>query len=173
MIRHGKDGSRVFGIPRGKIWMGTWRTLNPRRTLHPPNAVSVYGGFRQASREPGPSGPELRTLLTGQPLPYGWLGSTRIYILQLLCQKNLMQACTWRDRWWRLWRDMILHIHFRNRNNNTTNIITLLKYLIWPTFVTLRTFFALISAHYLPTILCLVIFFCCCCSLEKTCIPYL
>ena len=27
------------GTPRGIIWMGTWRTLNPRRLLHAPGAI--------------------------------------------------------------------------------------------------------------------------------------
>ena len=55
-----------FDTPRGIIWMGTWRTLHPRRILHAPGAISVHGSFRQASLEPGPSGQELRTLSTRQ-----------------------------------------------------------------------------------------------------------
>ena len=49
--------------------MGTWRTLHPKLILYAPVAISVHGSFRQASLEPGPSGQELRTLLTGQLRP--------------------------------------------------------------------------------------------------------
>ena len=58
----------TFGTPKGIIWMGTWRTLQPRRILAP-GAISVYDSFRLASLEPGPSGQELRTLRTGQLRP--------------------------------------------------------------------------------------------------------
>ena len=39
LILYGGDG---FGIPRGIIWMETWRTLYPRWILHAPGAISVH-----------------------------------------------------------------------------------------------------------------------------------
>ena len=50
--------------PRGIIWMGTLRTLQPRRILHAPGGTGVRGGFCQASLKSGPSG---WTLPTVQP----------------------------------------------------------------------------------------------------------
>ena len=42
-----------FGNPRGIIWIGTWRTLHPRRILHVPVAISIHGSFGQLRLEPG------------------------------------------------------------------------------------------------------------------------
>ena len=39
LIRPEGDGS-----PGGVDWMGTWRTLHPRRILHATGAISVHGG---------------------------------------------------------------------------------------------------------------------------------
>ena len=33
-----------FDTPRGIIWMGTWRTLHPRRILYAPGAINEHGG---------------------------------------------------------------------------------------------------------------------------------
>ena len=52
-----------FDIPRGIIWMGTWRTLHPRRILHAPGAISVHDGFSPGELI------NLRTLPTWQPGP--------------------------------------------------------------------------------------------------------
>ena len=41
LIRHGGDGPPP-GTARSIIWMGTWRTLHPRRILHAPGAISVH-----------------------------------------------------------------------------------------------------------------------------------
>ena len=49
--------------------METRRTLQPRRILHAPAAISIHGSFRQGSLEPGPSGQELGTLPTIQLRP--------------------------------------------------------------------------------------------------------
>ena len=56
-----------FGILRGIIWMGTWKTLHPRKILHATSSISVHGSFHQASLEPGHSGLELRTWATAAP----------------------------------------------------------------------------------------------------------
>ena len=42
----------LFGIPRGIIRMGTWRTLNPQRILHVPGAAYMVMD-RQTSLEAG------------------------------------------------------------------------------------------------------------------------
>ena len=54
-----------FGTPKGIILDGNLKDIAPLRILHAPDAVSVHGGFRQASLEPKPSRPELKTLPIG------------------------------------------------------------------------------------------------------------
>ena len=49
--------------------MGTWKTMNPRRILHAPGAISVHDGVLPASLEPGTSGLDLNPLSTGPPRP--------------------------------------------------------------------------------------------------------
>ena len=57
-----------MGTPKSIIWIGTWRTLDPRRILRA--AGAVHGGFHQVSLESWPTGQELRTLPIGQLRPY-------------------------------------------------------------------------------------------------------
>ena len=78
-----------FDTPRDIIWMGTWRTLHPRRILHAPGAISVHGSFRQAILEPGQSGQELRTLPTGHLLPPSRLVWKRLKVYQCEVLVNL------------------------------------------------------------------------------------
>ena len=54
-----------FGTPRDIIWMGTWRTLHPRRILHTPSAISVHGE------------PRTRALLSGAEDSIDWATVTR------------------------------------------------------------------------------------------------
>ena len=38
----GREWLPRFGIVRGIIWMGSWRTLHSPQILHAPSAISVY-----------------------------------------------------------------------------------------------------------------------------------
>ena len=61
LILHGPR----FGTPRGVIWMGTWRTLHPRRILHAPGAISVHRGV-------SPGKPRTRVLRFGAEWSTEW-----------------------------------------------------------------------------------------------------
>ena len=76
--------------------METWRTLHPRRILHPPGAISVYGSFSEVSLEPGPSGQELRILPIGQLRPLDIAGISPQFpthrVIGVMCN-NLRRGC--------------------------------------------------------------------------------
>ena len=56
----------LFGTPRGYNLNGILKKIAPMMDFNAPGAISVNSGFLQESLEPGPSGPELSALPTGQ-----------------------------------------------------------------------------------------------------------
>ena len=55
-----------FGTPRSIIWMGTWRTLHPRRILHARGVISVHVGF-------SPCEPQTWALWSTAEVPTEWV----------------------------------------------------------------------------------------------------
>ena len=82
-----------FGTPKGIIWMGIRRPLQPRWILHSLGGISVHGGVSQAF-EPGQSGPELSALPTSPPRPTLINSRLQNYSTTLdnLCQKRIPNA---------------------------------------------------------------------------------
>ena len=95
--------------------------------------------FRQAILEPGPSGPELNTLHTGQPRPHTWVRESKnVYLVSKVRYFTRLVDCSnWLKVWlellsWQLWETKIFlyewsggmpsHFFIFQRENSSTGL---------------------------------------------------